>query len=109
MEPVVLHQAGPLPIKTTVRWPSSNLVTVAVSGSAWARNPNTMVAVDVTISSEKIGTLQIFANKAQVHLALPDAFIATQGIFGEFALTLTAANGNTITDENDIFTVALLY
>src|ERR1044072_3948393 len=103
MYPVIIHQAGPLPIKTTVRWPSSNLVTVAVSGSAWAQSPNTMVAVNVTISSERIGTLQIYANQAQVHLALPDAFIATQGIFGEFALTLTAANGNTITDANDIF------
>ncbi len=109
MEPVVLHQAGPLPIKTTVRWPSSNLVTVAVSGSARAQSPNTMVAVNITISSEKIGTMQIYANKAQVHLALPDAFIATQGAFGEFPLTLTAANSNTITDENDIFTVALIY
>ena len=51
MDPVVLHQAGPLPIKTTVRWPSSNRVTVAVSGSARAQSPNTMVAVNVTISS----------------------------------------------------------
>jgi hypothetical protein len=109
MEPVVLHQAGPLPIKATVRWPSSNLVTVAVSGSARAQSPNTMVAVNVTIAGEKIGTLQIYANKAQVHLALPDALIATPGISGEFTLTLTAANANTITDANDIFTVALLY
>jgi hypothetical protein len=109
MEPVVLHQAGPLPIKTTVKWPSTDVVTMAVSGSAWTQSPNTTVAVNVSVGDQMIGTLQIFANQAQVHLALPDAFIATQGAFGEFPLTLTAANGNTITDANDIFTVALLY
>jgi len=107
--PVIIDQAGPLPISTTVQWPSSNTVIIAVSGSAFAQTPSTMLRAKVHIAGTWIGSVQIYANQATTHLAFPTGFIAVKGGYGEFTLTLTAADGNTLTDANDHFTVALLY
>ncbi len=109
MYPVIIHQAGPLPIKTTVKWPSTDVVTMAVSGSAWAQSPNTTVAVNVSVGDQMIGTLQMYANESGVHLALPTAYLASQNNPGQVTVTLAAANGTTLTDSNDMFTAVLLY
>lgn len=108
MFPVIIDQAGPLPIKATVQWPSTNTVILAVSGSAYAQNPGTMLRVRVNIKNTWIGSIQVFANQASTHLTLPTGFLATNGEYGEFTLSLTA-DGGTVTDQNDRFTVALLY
>ncbi|HEY0015941.1 MAG TPA: hypothetical protein VGC13_06465 [Longimicrobium sp.] len=107
--PVIIDQAGPLPISTTVQWPSSNTVVIAVSGSAYAKTPGTMLNVKVNMAGTWIGTIQMFANQATTHLAFPTGFTAVKGGYGQFTLTLSAADGNTLTDANDHFTVALLY
>ena len=107
--PVIIDQAGPLPISTTVDWPSSNTVIIAVSGSAFAQKPNAMLRVKVYVAGTWISSAQIYANQAATHLTLPTSFFATHGGQGEFTLTLSAADGNTQTDANDRFTVALLY
>jgi hypothetical protein len=107
--PVIINQPGPLPIKATIPWPSTNTVVVAVSGSAYTNAPNTLLRMDVLIGGEKVGELKHFANPASTHLAFPTAFIAIQGAFGDTTVVLTPSNGNTNTDYNDTFTVALLY
>lgn len=107
--PVIIDQAGPLPISTKVNWPSSNTVILAVSGSVFAQRPNAMLRVKVYIGGTWISSAQIYANQAATHLTLPTSFYATKGGQGEFTLTLSAADGNTQTDANDRFTVALLY
>jgi len=109
MYPVIIHQAGPLPIKTTVKWPSTDVVTIAVSGSAWAQSPNTTVAVNVSVGDQMIGTLQMYANESGVHLALPTAYLPSLNNPGQVTVALTAANGTTLTDGNDMFTAVLLY
>lgn len=107
--PVIIDQAGPLPISTKVNWPSSNTVIVAVSGSAFAKTPGTILRVKMSIGGTGVSIAQVCANQAATHLAIPTSFYATKGIPGEFTLTLSAADGNTLTDANDRFTVALLY
>ncbi len=109
MFPVIINQAGPLPITVNVDWPSSGSVMVAVSGSAFTNNPNTTLAVKVTVHSTTLGTVQHYANPAGTHLAFPTAFFAVNGEIGPTTFTLTAANATTITDQNDHFTVALIY
>ncbi|HEU0051530.1 MAG TPA: hypothetical protein VFQ39_00090 [Longimicrobium sp.] len=109
MSQVLVHQAGPLPIKATVPWPTSNPVLLAVSGSAWTQKPNTMLAVTVTIHAQTVATLQLFANQAGTHMAFPTAFSSFTGDFGEQTITITAANDSTITDQNDVFTIGLIF
>ena len=109
MFPVIINQAGPLPIKVTVDWPSSGAVMVAVSGSAWTQSPNTTLAVQVSVHATTLGTMQQVANPAGTHLAFPTAFFSVNGEIGSTTFTLTAANATTVTDQNDHFTVALIY
>jgi len=108
MFPVIIDQAGPLPIKTTVKWPSSNTVVVAVSGSAYAQKPGTMLTVKLSIN-DTTETIQVYANQASTHMALPAGFFARNGEYGQFDVTLSAGDGNTFTDQNDHFQVALIY
>ena len=106
--PVIIDQAGPLPIKTTVKWPSTNTVVVAVSGSAYAQKPGTLLTVKLTIHNTT-ETIQVYANQASTHMALPTGFFAIDGEYGQFDITLSAGDGNTFTDQNDHFQVALIY
>jgi hypothetical protein len=109
MSQVIINQVGPLPITAPVSWPSDRAVLVSVSGSAFAQQPNTPLAVKLTIHSTTIGTLRLMSNPAGTHLVLPAGFFDVNGGFGETAITLSAANGTTLTDKNDLFTVALIY
>lgn len=109
MNPVIIDQAGPLPITVTGQWPSSDTVIVAVSGSAYANTANTMLAVKATFKDGTVvGSLTQYANQPGMHLSFPTGFHAVDGGYGEFTLTLSAS-GDTVTDFNDHFTVSLLY
>lgn len=106
--PVIIDQAGPLPIKTTVQWPSTSTVIVAVSGSVYAQKPGTMLTVKLSIN-DTTETVQVYANQASTHMALPTGFFARKGLYGPINVTLSAADGSTFTDPNDHFQVALIY
>lgn len=106
--PVIIDQAGPLPIKTSIDWPSTNTVVIAVSGSAFAQQPQTVLTVNLSIN-DQTETLQVYASRAQTHIALPTGFFSRTGEFGPCTVTLSAADSNTVTDQNDHFQVALIY
>lgn len=108
MSLTIIDQAGPLPINKAVQWPSSNTVMVAVSGSAWAQASNTPIAVRVSIDATVIGTLQMYANQASTHIGFPTGFYAVKNEQGQVNVTLNPQAG-TITDQNDHFTVTLIY
>ena len=109
MSQVIINQVGPLPISVPATWPSDRTVLVAVSGSAFTQQANTPLAVKLSIHSTGIGTLQLFANSAGTHMVLPAGFFSVSGVIGGATVTLSAANGSTLTDKNDLFTVALIY
>jgi hypothetical protein len=52
--------------------------------------------------------LQIWANAASTHMAFPTTFFTVPGTIGPVHLGLVASDG-TLTDVNDIFTVAVIY
>jgi hypothetical protein len=87
---------------------SSNTVVVAVSGSAYAQKAGTLLTVKLTIH-DTTETIQVYANQASTHMALPTGFFARDGEYGQFDVTLSAGDGNTFTDQNDHFQVALIY
>jgi hypothetical protein len=106
---VIKQQAGPLPIKQSFMWPSSETIIVAVSGSAWTQTPNTFLALQVMVDDQVIGTIQQLAGAATTHLALPTGFFAINRQISQATLTLSAGNATTIADGNDHFTVALIF
>lgn len=109
MSQVVIRQAGPLPIKQSFMWPSSESIIVAVSGSAWTQKPNTLLNVQVMVDDKVLGTIQQLAGAATTHLALPTGFFAIMRQISQATLTLSAGNDTTVTDGNDQFTVALVF
>lgn len=109
MSQVIINQTGPLPITAPVTWPSDRTVLVSASGSAFTQQAGTQLNVKVQIHSTTIGTLQLTANAAGTHMVLPAAFFDINGEFGETSIVLVAGNGTTLTDKNDLFTVALIY
>lgn len=109
MSQVIINQAGPLPISAKVTWPSDRTVLVAVTGSAFTKQPSALMAVNLHIASTLMGTLNMGINAAGTHMALPTGYFAPAGVIGDTTVELTAANGSTLTDSNDIFTVSLIY
>jgi hypothetical protein len=109
MSKVVINQAGPLPITVPVSWPSDRAVLVSVSGSAFTQQAGSQLAVKLSIHSTGMGTLQLTANAAGTHMVLPTGFFDVNGVIGGADIVLSAANGTTLTDKNDLFTVALIY
>lgn len=108
MSLTIIDQAGPLPISRAVQWPSSNTVIVAVSGSAWAKQPDTPLAVRVSLDANVLGTLQMYANQASTHTGFPTGFYAVANEQGEVTVTLNAS-AETVTDQNDRFTVTVIF
>lgn len=104
----IIDQAGPLPISKTVQWPSSNTVMMAVSGSAWSQTPNTPIGVRVSLDATAVGTLQMYANQASTHIGFPTGFYAVNNEQGQVTVMLNPSQG-TVTDQNDHFTVTLIY
>ena len=109
MSQVVIRQTGPLPIKQSFMWPSSEAIIVAVSGSAWTQKPNTVLSLQVMVDDKVLGTIQQLAGSATTHLALPTGFFAVQRQISQATLTLSAGNDTTLADGNDQFTVALVF
>ena len=106
---VIQQQAGPLPIRQSFMWPSSEAIIVAVSGSAFVTKPNTVMAVQVMVDDKVLGTVQVLAGVAGSHLALPAGFFAIQRQISQAAITLSVGSDTTATDLNDHFTVALIF
>lgn len=105
---VIKQQAGPLPIKQSFMWPSSEALIVAVSGSAWTQKPNTLLTLQVLVDGKVLGTLQQLAAAPSTHMALPTGFFAITREISQAVLTLSAGT-DTVTDGNDQFTVALIF
>lgn len=106
---MIINQAGPLPISLAVDWPTSGPAVVAVSGSASTQKANTVLGVTLRLHNTTIGTVQLFANEAGTHFTLPTAFMSVTGGIGQATVNLIAANSTTATDENDHFTVAVIF
>lgn len=107
MSQVLLGQAGPLPIKKTVMWPSSEPCVMAVSGSGRSTSSNVMIAIKVVVGAQTY-ELQTAANISDTHFAFPTGFFEVKQDIGEVTIQIIAS-GDTVTDQNDYFTVALLY
>ena len=105
---VIKNQAGPLPIKASFMWPSSESIIVAVSGSAWAHQPNTLLTLQVQVDDKVLGTIQQLVGPATTHVALPTGFFAIMRQISPAVLTISAGP-DTISDGNDNYTVALIF
>lgn len=108
----VSNQTG-LPITTTFDvpgdFPSTQLLTVA--GSAWSRQSNVQLAVEVMIESQVVGTMFQFGNESGTHRAFAPLMVPLALPPGQTGVTLTLRDldgSPTVTDGGDWFSAALV-
>jgi len=90
--------------------PSDEPSYLEINGSVWSSASNQLIGIAVQVDNKPVGTAaQIFSNGPNTHRAVVPTYIPVQLQQGTHKLVLTAANGQTISDYNDSYTVVLHY
>ena len=105
---IAQNQSGALPLKFPFDLPISGDVTIAFSGTCWAKLPNGIGGVSVYLDGNKLGDVPFFFNNASEHHTLPTQFFATNLDFGQHAIVLQALTDITVSDQNDFFSLWIL-
>jgi hypothetical protein len=106
---IIISQSGPLPIKVQFQAPTDGPAYLFVAGSVWTQNANNMLVILALLDGQKVAQAQIFANPAATHLAVVPAIAPVTLTQGTHTLQLVPANSYTISDQNDTYTVVLMY
>ena len=104
---VLINQVGPLPLKVTFQAPADGPVTFFLSASAWTQTAASWLSVGMELDGTPIGSAQVFANYASMHMALVPVYITANLTAGQHTLSLLPGNTTTVTDLNDFFQVSL--
>jgi len=115
---VIISQQGPLPITVTVQTGSVGPATLVVAGSVWSPTANVDIGMSISMDGALIGNSTIYSNGPDTHrTTVPMHLLVTldkpftgdpPDVAPTYTFELTAANGNTASDENDFYQVLLL-
>jgi hypothetical protein len=105
---IAANATGPLPVLATFDAPMDGAVTFLFSGTAWSTNANQLIGVQVLLDGVVIGFSQLYSNSTSEHKALPAQVMVANLQPGKHKIVFQAMNGNTVTDSNDNFSLALL-
>jgi hypothetical protein len=73
--------------------------------SGWCPNQDTMIGASIEIDGNPVGNIELFANPATTHLAMPSNDLVVTGIpAGQHSFQLQAG-ASTYTDQNDLVSV----
>lgn len=105
---VLPDQNGGQPVAKQVYQASGGEQLILVSMSGWSSAGGQMISAQVFVDDDPIGTLKTYANQGAMHLALTGGDFAP-GVLpvGQHAITVVAGP-DTITDQNDRLTLAVL-
>ncbi len=106
---VILQGNGPLPLKGTFNYLSSDVAAVCVSGSAYAPGGAGQLDAVLRIDGVPVGSSFVYTNEPQSHKTFITRFIVV-GPFspGPHVVDLVPA-GSTTSDANDFFTVTMIF
>ena len=105
---IATNVTGPLPVTVTFDAPMDGPTTFLFSGTAWSQTANVPIGVQVLLDGSVIGTSKLYSNSTGEHKTLPAQVMVTDLEPGQHKIVFQALNGNTITDANDNFSLALL-
>lgn len=105
----VINQKGPLPITAAFEALSDAQALIMLSGSVWSNTSNESIGIQIAVDGTVIGTASIFANPATTHMSVVPIVIPYTFGFSGHKVTLSAATGNTVGDQNDYYMVTILY
>jgi hypothetical protein len=110
---VILQASGPLPVTASFTPPTDSPSMLMVSGTVWTTSANGFNGVNVAVNGVQIGTVGLFINPTDTHMAMPatllpiDLSSATPN--SPMTITLSAATSTTTSDVNDFYQVSLFY
>lgn len=105
---IASNKPGPLPLTIPFTSPVVGPATLAVSATAWTETGGQTIGIEVVLNGTVIGIMQICANQASVHMALPTAYFNAKFPTQAATLTIQALNPATTTDFNDFFSAWIM-
>jgi hypothetical protein len=108
----IISENGPLPIEVTAAIETDAPTVVTLAGSVWSVDTSFMVGVQLAIDGTHVASAPIYANSAEMHMAVVPATVAytfADSPNQEHAFALYALSGETQTDANDFFLVTVQY
>lgn len=106
---VILSSPGPLPVKATFNAPGDSPMYIEVNGSIWTQSANQMIAFNIELDGQKVGTAQVFSNGSSTHRPVVPAYVAVKLTQGQHTISLSPANSGTLSDANDSFVAVIHY
>jgi hypothetical protein len=105
---IATNKQGPLPLTIPFTSPVVGPASLAIAGTVWTKTAGQTIGIEVLMNGAVIGIMQICANQASVHLALPTAFFNAKFPSQSATLTIQALNPNTTSDFNDYFSAWIM-
>ena len=104
------NQKGPLPIQASFMAPGDFPMYLEVQGSVWTQTANQLIAIQVTVDGNVVGTANIFSNGPSTHRAVVPVYLPIKLTQGSHTVQLRVApNTSTVSDSNDFYTAVLHY
>lgn len=107
----IIYQGAPgsLPYQFEYTPNQDNPLVIQFSGSCYSGTANRMVGLQLSIGNDVIGKSQIYSNGNQTHRATVPASSVYKFHYGTpIAITVSAANGDTVFDTNDFISIVSL-
>jgi len=82
---------------------------VMLAGSVWTNQASSRIGVTVSVDGTALGSAWIYANQASVHMAVVPVVLPYTFKSGAHEISLKALSGATLSDQNDSYTVTILY
>lgn len=106
---IAQNQSGALPLTFPFNSPITGDVTIALAGTCWSNAAQALGGVVVMLDNVQIGQVELFFNDAGLHITLPTQFFPVElDTGGPHKITLLPLTGNTVSDQNDFFSLWIL-
>lgn len=106
---IAQNQTGQLPLTFPFDSPITGDVTLAFSGTCWSTAAAALGGIVVMLDNVKIGQVELFFNDASLHITLPTQFFPVEmDTAGPHKITLLPLTLNTVSDQNDFFSLWII-
>lgn len=113
---ILINQAGPLPISTTITTGSDGPSMLFLSGSVFTEASAGQIGIAVSVDGTKVGEAVIWSNQPTVQRAVVPVFIEitldkawpSETEMPSYTVELSPLNSGTLSDLNDWFQLSLV-
>ena len=105
---IAQNQQGPLPRTFPFQVPVTGDVTLAVAGTCWSNAAGALAGIIIYLDGNAVGKVPLFFNAASQHMTLQTFFVPIDLGDGPHTITIEPMTSNTVTDQNDYFSLWII-